>query len=198
MQFVVGHHHFPRVGQHNLCAVEALVRFVDDELVEHARFGILLLHEKVDVGHAVVEHALGNLDRRRLLLHADEQRAQTLLGLRRGKILKVKGNARHQQRYEHQRAHDAEERNAGSLHGQQFEGFAQVAEGDERSQQQAQRQCLRHERDAHIPEKLRQNVDRQALANQFVHITPRKLHHEDEEAYEESPCKNEQELLQQV
>ena len=56
--------HASGVGQHDLCPIEALVGFVDDNLIKHSGFGIFLLHIQVDVGHTAIEHAFGNFNRR--------------------------------------------------------------------------------------------------------------------------------------
>ena len=196
VQLVARHLHAPRVGQHDLRLLETLVGLVDNHAVEHARFGVLLFNVKVHVGHATVKSALGDFHGGRLLLHADEQRAQVNLRLGRKVVLKIKRHAGHQHREQHNRAHDAQQRYARCLHGQQFETFAHIAKRNQRGKEDGQRQSLRHERLPHVPEELRKNFKRQALANQFVHIAPRELHHKDEEADKECAEKDKQELFQ--
>ena len=92
--------------------------------------------------------------------------------------------------------HDAHQRNARGLHGEEFEVFAHVAEGDERGQQDGQGQGGGHEGDAHVPEELPQDVEGEPFADQIVDPTPGELHHEDEQTNEESPHKELQELAQ--
>ena len=52
-----------------------------------------------------------------------------------------------------------------------------------------------NQRDTHVPEELPQNIQRQSLAYQFVDVTPRELHHENEQANEEGAEEQRQKLL---
>ena len=196
---LVGRHlQSARIGQHNLRAVEALVRLVDNELVEHTRLHVLLLHVDVHVGHTVVEHALGNLHRRRSLFHANQQRAHTDGGLGRGLVLNIKRKARDKHRREHDGAHHTEQRNTSRLHRKQLQVLAHISKRNQRGQQHRQWQRSGDERQAHVPEKLCQNGQRQSLAHQFVNIAPRKLHHKDEQTDKERCHKEQQELSENV
>ena len=158
VHFVGGHFHPGRVGEHDLRTVEALVCLVDDGLIEHARLGVFLFDVDVDVRYATVEHALRNLHRGRLLFHAEEERVELDLCCRRGEVLEIEGDAEHRQCDEGGTEHDAQQRDARRFHGEQFKAFAEISEGDERSQQNGERKRLGHERDAHVPEELCQNV----------------------------------------
>ena len=198
MELVLRHFEAGRVGQHDLCLLEALVGLVDDGLVEHARLRIFLFHVEVDVGHAVVEDTLGDFHRGRLLLHAEEERSEIDLGFGRGLVLEVKGNAHHEEGKNGQGPHDAQKGHAGRLHGQELEALAHVAERNEGREQHSQRKGLGHEGLAHIPEELGEDFERKPLADELVDVAPGELHHEDKEAYKESSYENQQELAQYV
>ena len=84
----------------------------------------------------------------------------------------------------------------GILYPTAYELVKEIAKRDKAGQQDGQRQRHGHEREAAVVEKLAQHVPREALADEFLHITPHKLHHEDEEADEERACEKQQVGLQ--
>ena len=182
------------IGQHNLCLVESLVGLVDDDIVEHAGLGIFLLYIKVDIGDAVVEDAFGDFHRRLAFAHGDDELPQTALGTGREGILEIERYSGGEDAEYNDGPHDAEEGDAGGLHGEKLKVFAHVAEGDERGQKEGQRQCLRDEGDAHVPEELCQYVECQTFAHKVVNIAPCELHHEDEQTHEEGCNEHLQEL----
>ena len=177
------------VGQHDLCAVETLVGLVDDGVVEHPRLGVLPFHVDVGVGDTVVEDALGDLHRRLRDFDGRGQCTEPLLGIGRNGVLEVERHAHERHHHAEDGRHDAYQRDARGLHGEEFEVFAHVAEGDERGQQDGQGQGGGHEGDAHVPEELPQDVEGEPFADQIVDPTPGELHHEDEQTNEESPHK---------
>ena len=124
VHFVAGHFQSRRVGQHDLGFFKSLVGFINNHLIEHACFGIFLLYEQVDIWHAIIEHAFGNFDSGRLLLHTEEQGFEVYLCLGRSFILKIKGNTTNNYRHHGQWGHDAAQRNTRCLHCQKFKTFA--------------------------------------------------------------------------
>ena len=117
MEFVGGHRHMSGIGQHNLCLVESLVGLVDDDIVEHAGLGIFLLYIKVDIGDAVVEDAFGDFHRRLAFAHGDDELPQTALGTGREGILEIERYSGGEDAEYNDGPHDAEEGDAGGLHG---------------------------------------------------------------------------------
>ena len=187
-----------RIGHHDLRILKALVHLVNNHLIEHARLGILVIHIDVDIGDAAIKHAFGNLDSRARLLHRHNHSRQLLLGIRRDVILKDKRNTRQQHAENADGHHDAPQRNAGRLHGRQFQLLAHISERNERSQQNGQRQSHRHQRDAGIPEKFGQNLHRQTLADQIIDITPKELHNQHEKTHKKRSHKKQQELFEDI
>ena len=73
-----------------------------------------------------------------------------------------------------------------------------IAESDERGQQNGQRQRRGNERNGHIPKKLRQNVERQSFAYEFIDVAPSELHHKDEKANAKGSHKQREELFENI
>ena len=96
---------------------------------------------------------------------------------------------------DYERTEGLHQRDARCLDGRQLRALAKVAEGDERRQQDGQRQGLRHEREPHVPEELRQHLHREPLADEVVDIAPQELHHQHKLADEEGSHKEQPELL---
>ena len=195
MELVGRHLESAGVGQNDLCAVKTLVGLIDDGLVKHAGLCILPLHIEVEVGDFVVKHSLRNLHGRLRLLHAEQKGSQTDLGIGRRLVLEIERHARKHDDQHQDGTHDAHKRNARGLHGKQLQLLSHVAKRDERSQQNGKRQRHGNQRDTHVPEELPQNIQRQSLAYQFVDVTPRELHHENEQANEEGAEEQRQKLL---
>ena len=196
VHLICRHFQLTRVSQHNLRTVKTAVGLVDNHVVEHPRFSRLTLHEEVYFRHPIVKLPLGNLKRGRRLLHAKQQLAHANLRLGGRFILKVERSSRQEQHHNEYGLHNAYERHTRRLHRQQLQLLRHVTKRNQRSQQYRQRQRLRHQRDAHIPVKASQYIQRQPLADKFVHIAPSKLHHKHEKCDAKGCGKHQQELLQ--
>ena len=72
---------------------------------------------------------------------------------------------------------------------------AQVAEGNQRGEQNGQRKGLRHHHQRHVPEKLSEYVEGETLADEGIHVLPHELHHQHEEADEKGAYKKQRKLL---
>ena len=161
-----------RVGQDNLLVLVAARHTVDHDAVQMARLHVLLLHVDVAAGDAVVEDALGNLQFGTLLLHREQQLAHLHVGVGAHVVLEVERSERDDDGHDDERAHGLHERDAGGLDGGELAALAEVAERDERRQQQGQRQRLGHEHQTHVPEELRHDLHRDALTDELVDVAP--------------------------
>ena len=156
---------------------------------------VFLLYVQVAPRYAVVEHAFGYFQLRAFLLHREQQTRKRHVGVRPYDVLEVKRTERDEHHDDYQRPERLHQRYAGGLDCGKLAALAKVAERYERRQQYGQRQCLRHEHEAHVPEELRQYVHRQALTYQLVDVLPEELHHQYELADEERADEEQPELL---
>ena len=131
--------HASAVGQHDLDVVVAAGVRVDHHAVEHARLGVLVLHEEVVARNLAVEDAFGDFQLGALLPHAPGQTRQLARGIGAHLVLEVEAAAADDGSHHDERHEDADERDAGCLHAEQLEAFAQVAERDKAGQQDCQR-----------------------------------------------------------
>ena len=177
VMFVACYFEFGRVGKYYLRLVESSVGFVYYHVVEHSRFVLFFLYVQVYVGNAVVECSFGDVEGRCALVHAEEQRPQLVFGIWARYVLEVERHASYGRYNHNQRPHNAYERNAGAFHGQQLEAFDHVAERYKRRKQYGQRNGLRNYGKSHVPEELGKDVHGKPLADEFVDVPPRKLHH---------------------
>ena len=187
--------HHARVGQDDGGILVAVGHAVDHDAVELARLHVLLLHVDVRAGDAVVEDTLGNLQLGTLLLHRHQQLVERTVGIRAYDILEVERQAGNQHDDDDEPAEGLHQRDAGGLDGCQLRRFAKITKCDEARQEDGQREGLRHQHQAHIPEELRHDFQRQTLAYQFVDVSPQELHHQHELADEKGSGKQLQELL---
>ena len=89
MHAVGGALHASRVSQYDLCIFVSVRHAVYHDAVEHTRLQVLLLYVKVISRNLVVEDAFGNLQFRRLLLHAIYQCTQFHGGLGGHLVLEI-------------------------------------------------------------------------------------------------------------
>ena len=61
VQFVAGGFQSGRICQDDVCPVHPVLHVVDDDIVEHTRLLILVLHVEVDVLNPIVEHTFGDI-----------------------------------------------------------------------------------------------------------------------------------------
>ena len=127
-------------------------------------------------------------------MHTHKQRAQLKLGIRPRHILKVKRHAAYHRNNNNNRPHNAYQRNSGTFHGQKFEPLAHISERNKRRQQYSQRHGLGHERKGHISEELREDIHRKPFSYKLVDVSPRKLHHKNEQADEKRSRQHRQEV----
>ena len=177
--------HHARVGQNDGGVLVALGHAVNHDAVQLARVHVFLLHVDVAVGDSVVEHALGNFQFGALLLHRDEQLGDFHVGLGPHIVLKIERGQADEHGNCDERPKGLHERDAGRLDGCELRTLAQIAESDERAQQDGQRKSLGNEHQGHVPEELRHHFHGQSLADELVDESPQKLHHQHKLADEE-------------
>ncbi len=190
--------HPSAVGKDNLRVVVTVGVGVNHHAIEHTRFRVFMLNIEVVARYLAVKNAFGDFQFRTLLPHAPGKSRQLAGGIGADFVLKPKAAAADDRRHDDEGGEDANKRNAGGLHAEQFEALAQVAEGNKACKQDCQRNGHRYERQATVPEELSKEVDSKALADEVAHPFPQELHDEDEEADEESARKELQESLDDV
>ena len=158
MHLVAGGFQASRIGQHNVGTTGSVLQVVDNHVVQHARFLVFVLHIQVDVVNAIVEHSLGNVQFGRLHLHGAQHLQQVLPRFGGYLVLEMERGERQQGDEDDEWAHGADEGDARGLDGQQFQALADVAERDERCQQNGQWQCGRHQCFGSIKEELHIHV----------------------------------------
>ncbi len=182
------------VGQDDGLVLVRLGHAVDHDVVEFARLQVFLSHVDVGLGDAVVEDALWYLQLRTFLLHRQHELGELQLGVGGDVVLEIERDEGDADAHDDQSAHRLEQGDACRLDGCQLAALAQVAVGDERTEQDGQGEGLRHHDQGHVPEKLRQHINGETLADKRIDIAPQKLHHQHEEADEERAGKQLAEL----
>ena len=167
---------------------------IDHDAIEHTCLHVLALHVDVAAGNTIVEDAFGDFQFGTLLLHRHQQLRHFQVGLRSDVVLEIERAQANQHRYDDKRAECLHERDACGLNSCEFAAFTEVSEGDERRKQDGQRQCLRHKHQAHVPEKLGHDFQRDALSDELIDETPQKLHHQYKLADEECAEKQQPKL----
>ena len=131
---------------------------------------------------------------RTFLLHRQHELGELQLGVGGDVVLEIERDEGDADAHDDQSAHRLEQGDACRLDGCQLAALAQVAVGDERTEQDGQGEGLRHHDQGHVPEKLRQHINGETLADKRIDIAPQKLHHQHEEADEERAGKQLAEL----
>ena len=74
--------------------------------------------------------------------------------------------------------------------------LAKITERHQGCQQNGERKRERNQGKCRVKEELGKDLNLQSFPYHFVDISPQELHHEDEEADEECPCKKQEETLE--
>ena len=119
---------------------------VNHHTIQHACFRVFLLHKKVVSGNFVVEDSFGDFQFGRFLLHTPYQRGKLFGGFGRHLVLEIETSSAYQNGKKAYGLQNADQGNAGGLHGEQLITLAQVAERYERCQQYCQWQRKRNQR----------------------------------------------------
>ena len=184
-----------RVGQDDGGVLVAVGHAVYHDAVELAGLHVLALHVEVALRQSIVEDALRYLQLGALLLHRDEELRHLLVGARTQVVLEVERADGDEGDKDNEGAECLHQRDAGGLDGGELARLAQVAEGDERGEQDGQGESLRHHHLRHVPEKLCHDVEGETFADEGVDVFPHKLHHQHEEADEECAYEKQAKLL---
>ena len=155
-----------------------------------------MLHIDIKACNLFIEHALRDFQFRRFLAHGVEQGIKLHLHHGHDIVLEEESANRYETNRDNQRTHNVDKRDAGGLHREQFQAFAQVSERHQRSQQNRQRKCHRHKEQGGIEEHFRQHRDAQTFSHHIVDVAPKELHQDDKQTDSERHQEQRQEGLQ--
>ena len=128
MLLVFRHFHASFRGPDDVGVLKSFGEVVDEQILHHAGFAVLLLDVDVVPVDVAIEHSFGDVQFRRCLLHGHQQCPEFHLCLGGDDILEVEGDAAKHGAEDDERADDAEQGDACRLHGKQFVLLAEVAE----------------------------------------------------------------------
>ena len=106
MLFISRHFQSSRIRLDNLRILKPLFEVINQHVVKHTRFTILMLYIKVIAINLVIENTFRYIQFRRFLLHGNQQCPQLSLRLRSYYILEIKRNATDKNDKHNQRAHN--------------------------------------------------------------------------------------------
>lgn len=174
-----------RIGHNRVHVAIHLAVVVNQHVAQQVRLGVLTPDANRHVVDAVEEEAVLELDGLLLLADVVEDAVHLLVGV--GDQVVAHEEAAHGDDAHHhqQRPHDARQRHAGRLHGQQLVVLAQVAHRHNGGQQRGQRQTQRNHVGHGVGHQFDDDACAEALAHQLVDVTPYEVHHQDEHHDEE-------------
>ena len=185
MLLVFCHLHTSFGGPDDVGVFETFGKVVDEQVLHHARFAVLLLDIDVVSVNVAIEHTFGNVQFRRCLLHGYEQCPELHLRLGGNDVLEIEGDATKHGTENDERTDDAEQGDACRLHGKELVLLAEVAEGHKSGQQDGKGERKGNQSQCRVEEELGQDSNFQTFTYQFVYISPQELHHEYEKADKE-------------
>ena len=185
MLLVFRHFHVSFRCPDDVGILESFGEIVDEQVLHHARLPVLLLDVDVVSVDVAIEHSFGNVQFRRCLFHGHQQCPELHLCFGGDDVLEVEGDAAKHGAEDDERTDDAEQGDACRLHGEKLVFLAEVAERHQGRQQDGERERKRNQSQCRVEEELGQDTNFQSFAYQFIYISPKELHHENEEADKE-------------
>ena len=154
MLLVFRHLHASFGRPDDVCILKSVGEVVDEQVLHHAGFSVLLFHIDVVSVDVAIEHTFGDVEFRRCLLHGYEQGPELQLCLWGNHILEIEGDSAQHHAEDDERTDDTEQRDTGCFHGKKLEFLAEVTEGHQCGQQDGERERDWNQGQRRVEEKL--------------------------------------------
>ena len=182
---VLAHLHERRIRQGDGDITLAGSVVINHHVVHNAGLVVLLADPENIAVDAVVEGSGGDFN---LVLGAADivaERINLVERLRHEVVAYEEGADADENGYHSKRHHHARKRNARALDGHELVVLAHLAQGHHGSQQSCQRQGQRHNGAAAPHHEFEHYLEPEALTHKFIDVQPQKLHHQNENDYQQ-------------
>ena len=177
----VGHLQAGGVRQHQADVAAAAAVVIDHDPVHHPRLVVRGLRAQDIALDAVVEGPGRDLD---LILGLEDvvvEGVDLVVGVGDEVVGREEGADGDQGRCEDDGHHHPRDRDAGGFEGGEFAVLGQLAHHHHRGEEGGERQGERQDQETAPHQELRNDLQAQSLADEFVDVEPERLHHQDEQ-----------------